>query len=366
MKICLLVSKSDIGGATVYVHNLLEQIECETDLIYLYKGDLESQIGYRGKHISNRETIGTRQFPILIRKLIKELKARKYDLINVHSTEASIILRISLLFLSIKPRVVYTVHGWGWRGFGSFKSYLIKLIEYSLSKLIPVTYVFLYNKMRDECSFIHNIDYRNIISGITPPKEIRKYEIPKDRKPTFLFVARVDRAKDHKSALQILLPFKERKLKLVFVGAQTDSEDFKKKMNFERSRLGLENLKIEFKGISKNIKEHYQLADFVLLLSHFEALPLTVIEALSYGIPCIVSNVGGNKDLIKDEINGIVTEKNNELNEKGINFILNCLNNAIFYKQVCIKAREKFNEDLSIQSMTKKYQVLFNHLLKTK
>lgn len=363
MKTCFLVSKSDLGGATVYVHNLRNEIGITTDLFYLYKGSSVNQIEYQGKHVSSYETLSIGHFPILILKLIKELQAKRFDLINVHSTEASIILRVALIFLKVKPKVVYTVHGWGWRGFSVYKSLFIKFIEYTLSKIIPVTYVFLYDEMRAECSFISKIKYERIITGIPSPKELREYQIPKDRPPTFLFPARVDRAKDHLSALKVLTPFKEQNLKLVFVGAETNSETFKNKINLERLNLELNNLQIEFIGVSKNMKEHYLSTDFVMLLSHFEALPLTIIEALSYGIPCIVSNVGGNKDLIDNELNGVITNSNNELEKKETNFILDCLNNSKFYREVCVNSIKKFNTDLSIHSMTIRYKNLFYNLV---
>lgn len=363
MKTCLLVSKSDIGGATVYVHNLKENIELETDLIYLYRGNSLNQIEYRGKHISNKERLGIIHFPGLIKNIVKELKARNYDLINVHSTEASIILRLSLLFLRRKPKIVYTLHGWGWRGFNTYKSFLIKFIEYCLSKLISTTYVFLYKKMRDECSFISEIKYETIPTGIERPKDLREYKLQKDRFPTFLFPARVDRAKNHSSALKIFVPFQKHNLRLVFVGSKTDSDDFRNKIKIEQSILGLSNLKIEFKGVSRNMKEQYLSTDFVLLLSHFEALPLTIIEALSYGIPCIVSDVGGNRYLINNQINGVVTTKNNELDKKGIDFISNCLSNSDFYKEACFKAFKKFDDDLNIESMASKYQDLFHRVM---
>ena len=47
-------------------------------------------------------------------------------------------------------------------------------------------------------------------------------------------------------------------------------------------------------------------ADYTVLLSDSEGMPYTVQESLQYGTPCIVTDVGGCTELIKDGINGYV------------------------------------------------------------
>ena len=47
-------------------------------------------------------------------------------------------------------------------------------------------------------------------------------------------------------------------------------------------------------------------ADYTVLLSDSEGLPYTIQESLQYQVPCIVTDVGGCTELIKDGINGYV------------------------------------------------------------
>ena len=47
-------------------------------------------------------------------------------------------------------------------------------------------------------------------------------------------------------------------------------------------------------------------ADYTVLLSDSEGLPYTVQESLLYQVPCIVTDVGGCRELIKDSFNGYV------------------------------------------------------------
>lgn len=53
-----------------------------------------------------------------------------------------------------------------------------------------------------------------------------------------------------------------------------------------------------------DIWDYLANADYTVLLSDSEGLPYTVQESLQYQVPCIVTDVGGCKELIQDGVNG--------------------------------------------------------------
>ena len=55
-----------------------------------------------------------------------------------------------------------------------------------------------------------------------------------------------------------------------------------------------------------DIWDYLASADYTVLLSDSEGLPYTVQESLQYKVPCIVTDVGGCTELIKDGVNGYV------------------------------------------------------------
>ena len=55
-----------------------------------------------------------------------------------------------------------------------------------------------------------------------------------------------------------------------------------------------------------DIWDYLANSDYTVLLSDSEGLPYTVQESLQYQVPCIVTDVGGCTELIKDGINGYV------------------------------------------------------------
>ena len=55
-----------------------------------------------------------------------------------------------------------------------------------------------------------------------------------------------------------------------------------------------------------DIWDYLASADYTVLLSDSEGLPYTVQESLQYKVPCIVTDIGGCTELIKDGVNGYV------------------------------------------------------------
>ena len=61
---------------------------------------------------------------------------------------------------------------------------------------------------------------------------------------------------------------------------------------------------VHFWSARYDIWDYLANADYTVLLSDSEGLSYTVQESLQYQVPCIVTDVGGNAELIKDGING--------------------------------------------------------------
>lgn len=65
-------------------------------------------------------------------------------------------------------------------------------------------------------------------------------------------------------------------------------------------------------------------ADYTVLLSDSEGLPYTVQESLQYQVPCIVTDVGGCTELVKDGVNGYVVPLDMDFDIKKILNIPKC------------------------------------------
>lgn len=105
-----------------------------------------------------------------------------------------------------------------------------------------------------------------------------------------------------------------------------------------------ENLKLErvvFVENTKNIKEYYEKASIYLMTSRFEGLPMTLIEAQSFGLPIISYDIKtGPKDVISDNQDGYLIENDNQ--EKFVTKFLELANDR--------DKIEKFSKEAYINS----------------
>ena len=69
-----------------------------------------------------------------------------------------------------------------------------------------------------------------------------------------------------------------------------------------------ENIETDFRGNLKNsdLMKVYEKEQFDLFInvSSSEGIPVSIMEAMSFGIPCIATDVGGTKEIVTDGYNG--------------------------------------------------------------
>ena len=61
-----------------------------------------------------------------------------------------------------------------------------------------------------------------------------------------------------------------------------------------------------FVGFQLEIQKYLEVFDVMLITSYIEGLPLSLLEAMSIGVPVVSSNVSGIPELIKHEYSGLL------------------------------------------------------------
>jgi glycosyltransferase involved in cell wall biosynthesis len=116
-------------------------------------------------------------------------------------------------------------------------------------------------------------------------------------------VARLDEVKGHDILLSALarLLSQGQCCKCIIVG----DGPLRKSLGQQVHALGL-NGSVFFEGFQKDVRSFLQAADAFVLTSHAEGFPLSIVEAMSCGLPCIVTDVGGNAEAVHHMAQGLI------------------------------------------------------------
>jgi glycosyltransferase involved in cell wall biosynthesis len=61
-----------------------------------------------------------------------------------------------------------------------------------------------------------------------------------------------------------------------------------------------------FEGFHEDVRPYLRAGSAFILTSHREGLPLSILEAMACGLPCVVTNVGGNAEAVTNQVHGLV------------------------------------------------------------
>jgi len=228
---------------------------------------------------------------------------------------------------------------------------LKKIRNYSIKKcnkvIVPSDNLF---------DFIKKTGFENIVIKIVNGTFIEP-EKSKLNQNKFLIVSRLVR---HKNIDIVIKSFAKLK-KLHNINFYLDIlGDGPEKLNLQNLIDSLEmNNEIKLLGskYDEELKKYYLNAKFFLQLSNYEGLPHTVLEAMSFGLVAIVSNVGGNNDIITNNLNGYIYnfQKNIDTIEDLTIFILNIISRDQENLNISNNAFDSIKENFSLEKTINKY-----------
>jgi glycosyltransferase involved in cell wall biosynthesis len=121
------------------------------------------------------------------------------------------------------------------------------------------------------------------------------------------------------------------------------------------------NLNIKFLGWKNNVALFYSKSDIFLQLSESEGTPLSVMEAASFGLPILATNVGSLPDLIDDGINGVLTTKNaGEISLK----LQELIKDSKKRRRMGRNSIEKSNMEFKVEVFQKKQKSIYRKIIK--
>jgi glycosyltransferase involved in cell wall biosynthesis len=119
--------------------------------------------------------------------------------------------------------------------------------------------------------------------------------------PLMVMVARFAAQKDHSTLLQALSDLLSMDWHLFLVG----TGDQERRVAAQVNALGLRK-RVRIIGPETNVARLLMQAQIFVLSTHFEALPISILEAMRAGLPVVATNVGGIPEAVRHEETGLL------------------------------------------------------------
>lgn len=259
-------------------------------------------------------------------QVYKELKeiidSNGYDIIHCHTPMGGVLGRLAARKARKKgSKVIYTAHGFHFYKGASITNWLLFYpIEKWLAKhtdtLITINeedYILACKKnfKADSIKLVHGVGID--LSKFYPQTQEKKIKLRKEYgykdKDFILFCAAELNNNKHQDLFINAVSILNKKIpniKLLLAGNGPLLNQYKR----QASDLRLSS-NICFLGYRNDIKDLLLISDIVVSASKREGLPVNIMEAMATGLPLVVTNVRGNRDLVKDGLNGFVVELDN-------------------------------------------------------
>ena len=258
------------------------------------------------------------------KKLKNLVQTNDYDIVHTHTPIASFITRLACKDIK-EIKVFYTAHGFH---FYKGAKLINWLVYYPIEKWL--------SRYTDTLITINKEDYDRakkskfktnktiLMNGVginldkfTPQTQEKKFALRKEygyKKDDFIliYVGELNANKNQNLIIEVADKLKNKipNLKLLLVGTGILEEHYKS----EVKNLNLQN-QVEFLGYRNDVNKLMALSDISVSASKREGLPVNIMEAMATGLPVIVTDCRGNRDLVEHECNGYVIDEIKEVIE---------------------------------------------------
>ena len=119
-----------------------------------------------------------------------------------------------------------------------------------------------------------------------------------------------------------------------------------------------------FTGFQVDPQRYLKIMDVFLLSSLSEGTSMTLLEAMAFSKPSVVTAVGGNPEIVTDRVQALLTK--NEDTEAFSQAIIELLNNSPLRNSLGEAARERYENIFTVDKMSESYEELYVRILPTK
>lgn len=370
-KIVHLTHSMEIGGTEQVIMQLVQGLDATrfTNVITCIDG----AIGEMGRLLEEQDyTIHSLSRndgfdKTLIKDIRAILKSEKADIVHCH--QYTPYCYGALAAIGLPTKVVFTEHGrfypdvytWKRRAVNQLLARLtdaiVSISEATRKALIKYEWLpasqisVIYNGMKLDRTSADATVARSTINSIQP-------QYLKQNDVVIGTVARLDPIKNHAMMIRTLVRLQKNhpNSRLVIVGDGPERgklEQLVEEHDVQHAVL--------FTGFQNNTPDFISCFDIFLLTSDSEGTSMTLLEAMAFARPCIVTQVGGNPELIQQDRNGILIQRNDD--EQLLGALESLLADRQNGNELGKQASKDFDARFELRHMIKGYDDLYTRLI---
>lgn len=290
---------------------------------------------YKGVKLKSVFTIDRKGLAAMTSSFCAAVRAAfgKYDVIHFHAEGPCAMLWLPKL---CGKRCVATIHGLDWqreKWMNGFASRYIKFGEKIAAKYADEIIV-LSKGVQDYFQNTYNRETKFIPNGVSKPKlrdiDLIREQFGVERDGYILFLGRIVPEKGIRYLIDAYRDVITDK-KLLIAGGTSDTDEFM--IELKEKAKGDERILFTGFVVGQVLEELYSNAYVYALPSDLEGMPLSLLEAMSYGNCCIVSDIAECTDVVEDK--AVVCRKS-DVNDLKVKLQMLCddVNMANRYKKM--------------------------------
>ena len=305
------------GGVEIVVKELATRMAAKGNTVICYDrksrhvsgSDLDLRREFNGVSIIPVWTVGKKGWAAVTSSISAALKICRSnaDIVHIHAEGPAAMCGFIKTFgkktNGKKKRVIVTIHGLDWQRakWGRFARNYIRAGEKSAVKHADEIIV-LSHGVQNYFKSTYNRDTVFIPNGISKPEIREADEIKKlwglEKDSYVLFLGRIVPEKGISYLLEAWKGIETNK-KLVIAGGSSDTQAYMD----ELKAMCAGNDNVIFTGFQQGrvLEELYSNAYIYCLPSDLEGMPLSLLEAMSYGNCCVVSDISECSEVVEDK-----------------------------------------------------------------
>ncbi len=379
-----IITLSETGGAQKIVYSLLKGLRKQYNLVLVCApgGELVEQarsLGVKVYEVTElQRAISPRRDFIALKRIYSIIKKEKVDIVHCHSWKGGVVGRIAARSAGCK-NTYFTVHGWSLL---NSNSKLVKAMYWTIEKLLGYItkkivcvceqdrlqgiqmkiarkdkFITIYNGIEERYSTLSDELSYKLALNIEPEYRCLQFT-NKDtkKKDSSIIIGTVGRLAPQKRVFETFkiiekIIRKHTNVKLIWLGDGPQFEEAKVYV----AEKGLGNY-IELVGNKQDVYPYLEQMDIFLLLSNYEGLPVSILEAMDVSLPVIASDVGGIREQVIDEETGFIVSNDECM---IIEKLLLLIENKKRCKTLGESGKQLLHSRFTVQYMLQKYNEIY-------